>query len=277
VLVHARIHPTLPARARHRPIVRHRCVFWALWLSALSLAAPDARAYRPFDGTDAAVAKEGAFELELGPAHFYSEAGHRYVIEPATVLNLGFARGFELVADFKQFVGVDTVPDQARVRLLDTDILVKWVLRRGILQGERGVSVALESGLLLPEIQGVSQFGAQADLIVSYRWPAFALHLNEQAALSRRGNLDLFSGAILEGPGDWDVRPVAEVFVEREFNVNATYSALLGGICDVNEDFALDVGLRGALIGGQRAEEVRFGFTWSLPLWRPTTVSSRAQ
>jgi hypothetical protein len=237
------------------------------------LAARDAWAYRPFDGTDAAVAKKGEFELELGPTHFYSEAGHRYLIEPATVLNLGFASDFELVVDFKQFAGTE-VPDEARVRVLDTDVLIKWVLRRGVLQGARGTSIALESGILLPEIQGENDFGAQADLVASYRWPSLALHFNEQAAFSRRANLDLFSGVILEGPGDWAVRPVAEVFVEREFHVEGTYSALFGGIWDVTESFALDLGLRGAMIGSERAEEIRFGFTWGLPLWRSESTGS---
>ena len=58
--------------------------------------------------------------------------------------------------------------------------------------------------------------GASANLIVSQQWSALTVHVNTQVALTRAGNLDLFEGVIVEGP-QWTVRPVAEVFVEREF------------------------------------------------------------
>lgn len=45
------------------------CAFAAL-VVFLSRAA---FAYRPFDGTDADVAKEGEFELELGPVHYFRQ------------------------------------------------------------------------------------------------------------------------------------------------------------------------------------------------------------
>lgn len=64
----------------------------------LSLASP-ARAYRPFDGTDADVAQPREFELELGPAHYYRRAGQNYLITPALVLNLGIVDDTELVVD----------------------------------------------------------------------------------------------------------------------------------------------------------------------------------
>ena len=56
--------------------------------------APQAHAYRPFDGTDADVAELGTFELELGPVHWYSQGEAHYLIAPATVLNLGYAPGW---------------------------------------------------------------------------------------------------------------------------------------------------------------------------------------
>src|ERR1700722_7896999 len=48
-------------------------------LVTLLFSAP-AHAYRPFDGTDADVAETGDFELELGPAHWYSSAGSHYLL-----------------------------------------------------------------------------------------------------------------------------------------------------------------------------------------------------
>jgi hypothetical protein len=38
------------------------------------------------------------------------------------------------------------------------------------------------------------------------------MHLNGEAVLTRNHDADLFLGAILEGPSDWSVRPVDEVF-----------------------------------------------------------------
>ena len=48
----------------------------------------------------------GAFELEMGPAHWYNQAGKNYVIAPDTVLNFGLLPGTELVIDFQNFVAL---------------------------------------------------------------------------------------------------------------------------------------------------------------------------
>ena len=153
------------------------------------MLAPPAFAYRPFDGTNGEVSDPGEFELEVGSA--YLTTGARYMVAPATVLNFGVAPGLELVADFKNFVGLQRVAGKPRLQLLETDIFLKRVLRRGALQGEPGVSIALEAGPLLPEINGVNAFGAQASLITSYRWDALSLHLNTAAVDPRapRGRL----------------------------------------------------------------------------------------
>src|SRR5207253_9394160 len=95
----------------------------AMLSAGIGLASP-AFAYRPFDGTDGDVANVGEFELEVGPAHFLSAPDGRYVVAPATVLNLGVAPGFELVVDFKDFVGLHNVVGQPPVRLLDTDVIL---------------------------------------------------------------------------------------------------------------------------------------------------------
>lgn len=238
-------------------------------LAAVALWSSDAHAYRPFDGTDADVADVGEFELELGPAHLYREGEHHYLIAPATVLNLGVVPNVELVADFRGFVGFEQVADQSRVRVLDTDVLLKWILRRGVIQGESGLSVALEAGPLVPEIGGEHAFGAQADLITSHRWSGGTLHFNEQAALSRAGHLDVFSSVILEGPNDLVVRPVAEVFVDHDFDEGTTVSALFGAIWTLSDDFTLDVGLRAAELEDEPVQELRLGFTWAVPVWAP--------
>jgi len=237
-----------------------------LFVTATVSAGP-AFAYRPFDGTDADVAAEGEFELELGPAQYLSQPDGHYIVAPATVLNLGITRGFELVVDFKNFISIDSDPQQSRVRLLDTDIFIKSVLRRGVLQGDTGLSIALEAGPLLPEPGGSSNFGAQINLINSYKWTALTLHLNTSAAVSREHNFDGFASIIAEGPRDWVVRPVAELYVEREWNVATTYSALAGAIWQVSDRLSLDAGVRVADHTDGSIFEVRFGLTWALPVW----------
>jgi hypothetical protein len=242
----------------------------SLFVLAATTWAPAALAYRPFDGTDADVAGLGDFELELGPVHWYSQRDSHYLLAPATVLNLGYAPGFELVVDFQNYVGIDQPPGEARDRLLDTDILTKIVIVPGVLQ-ERGAgpSVAAEIGPLLPNVNGQESFGASCDVIVSQRWRGLTVHLNNWFELSR-GDLrfDWFEGVILEGASRAGARPVSELYVEHEFVSNTTtWSALIGGIWRAGEDLDLDVGLREANVGGERATEVRLGLTWTLGLW----------
>jgi hypothetical protein len=237
--------------------------------AAVALFASRAHAYRPFDGTDGDVAELGAFELELGPAHFYQQGAARYVLAPATVLNFGIFKDTELVIDFEDFLANNPLPGDARAALLNTDVLVKHVFREGVLQGKSGLSVAVEAGPLTPEINGTNAFGASANLLVSYRWGWGTVHFNEWPSYTRDHNLDLYSGVILEGPAAWVVRPVSEVYVEKEFNGDLTESVLVGAIWEVRESFQVDAALREARVGDQDATEVRFGFTWSLPMWHP--------
>jgi len=244
---------------------RVACLLVSAWLL---FAERDALAYRPFDGTDADVAENGEFELELGPTHYYREGDHNFLIAPTTVLNLGIAKDTEIVVDFENLVALGALdPDEPRVRTMDTDVLVKHVFREGTLQEKSGLSIAVEAGPLLPDIHGVSAFGASLAVITSYRWSFGSIHWNEWGEYTREHDFSLFTGLILEGPHEWTVRPVAELFVEREFDVETTYSGLVGAIWAVDDAFSLDLGVRGALIEGEPAEEVRLGFTWAFPVW----------
>jgi hypothetical protein len=234
-------------------------------VSAAMFCSSRAQAYRPFDGTDADVAELGSFELEMGPAHWYDRAGQQSLLTPVTVLNFGILPGTELVIDFRGSVALGPLNGRSRAALLGTDIVVKHVLRDGILQGKSGLSVALELGPLTPEINGNDAFGASSDLILSYRWDWGTVHFNEWPSYSRRHNLDLFSGVIVEGPHDWVVRPVTEVFYEKEFSAERTVSGLIGVIWTAKDSFVLDLGLRGARIGRDNAAEARLGFTWTIP------------
>src|ERR1700722_6919106 len=68
-------------------------------VAGLLLATPaTALAYRPFDGTDAAVAEKGEFELELGPVGYYQVGQERDLVLPALVLNYGIVVRVVLVS-----------------------------------------------------------------------------------------------------------------------------------------------------------------------------------
>jgi hypothetical protein len=260
-------------------IVRRRvsgCILRAslVGLAALS-SAGSAHACRPFDGTDANVVDVSVFELELGPTQFYRRGARNYLVAPSTALNLGVARNLEVVADFERVVAGHANEGESRVAL-DTDVLLKWLMRPGTVQGRQGISVALEAGPLLPEFGGDEGFGAQANLILSYSSPPGTLHLNEEVALSRQEKLEVFSSVILEGAASLAVRPVAELFVERELKADATtYSALLGAIWSAAESLSVDGGLRLAREDRARALEVRIGFTWTQSLWSRSVPTPR--
>ena len=73
---------------------------------------------------------------------------------------------------------------------------------------------------------------------------------------------------IVEGPESLVVRPVAELFAERELGAGeTTYSALAGAIWSAAESLSVDGALRLAREQGARSLEVRVGFTWAETLW----------
>jgi hypothetical protein len=251
-------------------------VAWAA--AALVLVPSRAEAYRPFDGTDADVAATGVFELELGPVQYYRLGSQNYLVAPALVLNLGIVERTELVIDAQQYIALGPLDaDASRVSLLGDDVLAKHVFREGTLQGETGVSVAAEGGVLTPEVNGSTGVGASLDVIVSYQGSWGMVHWNEWFQLTREHDADLFTGVILEGPHGWTVRPVAEFFYDQDFAVDQTASALVGAIWTVRDSLAFDVGLRGAREGSDYAVEGRLGLTWALPLWdQPEKISPHA-
>ena len=232
---------------------------------ASSLAAwpGPAVAYRPFDGTDAAVAAPGEVEIELQPAAPLRDETGTTLIAPATVFNYGFSEGWEAVLEG---LGQTPLSPSGPTSVAAAGAFLKNVLRPGSLQDKTGPSVATEFGVLLPDSTGRSGVGASVAGIVSQRWDWGTIHLNAETALTREHHADLFLGAIIEGPSKWSVRPVAEFFVERAFGQFNTVSALVGFIWQVRDNLSFDVGLRHALTNGHPVNEVRAGLTFGFPL-----------
>jgi hypothetical protein len=235
------------------------------WLSLVfALAAPRvAFAYRPFDGTDADVAAHGEFEVELGAIVVRDNAWS--VAAPSLVLNYGIAPGFELVLQ-----GNLDLPIGASTQLSDAAVLVKSVLRRGVLQGAAGPSIALESGILLPEPGGQCCSGLSEALIVSHRAGGLTLHWNGEIDVTRQETIAGVASVIGEGPQAWRVRPVAEALVSLNDAPAANnhiapllVSGLAGLIARVSEPVALDAAVR---VGWEQGffTELRLGLTFAL-------------
>jgi len=222
-----------------------------------------ARAYRPFDGTDAAVAAPGEVEIELQPAGRLRQNGSTALVAPATVFNYGLSEGWEAVLEGQ---GQTPLSPSGPTSLTAAGAFLKHVLQPGSLQDKTGPSIATEFGVLLPDSTGSSGIGASLAGIVSQRWDWGTIHLNAETALTRDHHADLFVGGIIEGPSKWSIRPVAEFFYENEFGRSETISGLIGLVWRVRDNLSFDVGLRYALTNGRPVNEVRAGLTFGFPL-----------
>lgn len=215
-----------------------------------------AEAYRPFDGTDAAVADKGAWEVELAPLNWrHNDDGSQW-IAPALTVNYGFAEGWEAVAE-----GVNTVFDHGGGELSEIEASLKTVLRDGSLQGKSGISLASEFSVLVPGIRADNGTGLEWTLLASDQQDWGAWHLNLGPMLARDGAAGFVAGLILEGSHEWPVRPVMEVRYEKA-GMEELIAELFGVIVPVREGLSLDIALRHAREGGRPDEQLRAGVTF---------------
>jgi len=227
-----------------------------------------ASAYRPFDGTDAAVADPGEMEVELQPTGAQWSRGQNLLIAPAVVLNYGLQENWEAVLEGQLLTPFSPT---GATNLAASGAFLKHIIRPGSLQDQLGPSIATEFGVLLPDSSGDSRVGASIDTIISQRWDWGTAHLNIAAELTRNQRADVFTDLILEGPSKWTVRPVAEIFYEEEFGQSHTVSGLIGAIWQVSDKLSFDVGFRHAVTNGLNVNEVRAGLTvgFMTPFGRP--------
>jgi hypothetical protein len=231
-----------------------------------------AQAYRPFDGTDAAVAEPGEMEIELGPVEYFREGAERALFAPNVRINYGFTPGWEAVLE--GILAHRLTAALPAISLVENGAFLKGVLREGALQEKPGPSIATEFGVLLPGINDELGVGASIAGIVSQRWDWGTVHLNGAAARTREQHADYFVGVILEGPHDWPIRPVAEVFYDRDVGQFRTRSALVGAIWQVQDNIAVDFGLRGARVNDHTAGEIRAGVTFAFGVTKGPDILS---
>jgi hypothetical protein len=221
-------------------------------------------AYRPFDGTDAAVADPQEVEIELQPAGVLRQSSDTSLIAPFMIFNYGFAKNWEFVFQGQGQFPLANSDESASIN--GVGAFLKHVLREGSLQGASGPSVAIEFGPLLPGVRADSGFGASFGTVVSQRWDWGTVHANFVTELTREQRADIFLGGIIEGPSKWTVRPVAEFFYEEEIGQSRTLSGLVGAIWQVKDNLSFDVGYRHAVVNGHPVEEFRAGVTFGFSL-----------
>jgi hypothetical protein len=252
------------ARSRPASIRARRTTLVAAFIAAFvaaALAASPARAYRPFDQTDADVAEPRTIELEIGPVGYTHDASGD-TFTPSFVFNYGVVSRLELVFDTHHAVIWGGADLARRRRALETALLAKVVVREGSLQGGVGPSVAFEGGALLPTIPAAGDLGAALTAIASQRWPALTLHVDLEGDRTRAGTFAFIGGAIVEGPNAWTVRPVAETFVARDGDGPTTVSGLAGAIWRASAHVAFDAAGRVARQADANVYELRAGLTW---------------
>src|SRR6202035_369022 len=136
----------LARRPFHKRRFLKRFVSGSCVASSLAAWPGPAVAYRPFDGTDAAVAAPGEMEIEWQPAgHLRDESGTS-LIAPATVFNYGFSEGWEAVLEG---LGQTRLSPSGPSGLTAAGAFLKYVVQPGSLQDKIGPSVATEFGVLL--------------------------------------------------------------------------------------------------------------------------------
>jgi hypothetical protein len=194
------------------------------------------------------------------------------LLAPDLRINYGFAEGWEASLEGDVTHGLSA--GVAGTSLVAGEALLKGVLREGSLQEKPGPSIATEFGVLLPGINDEHGTGAILDGIVSQRWDWGTVHLNAQIALTREQHADYFFDTIIEGPHDWVVRPVSEIFYERDVGQFRTRSALIGVIWQVQDNIAVDFGLRGARFNDHTAGEIRAGVTFAFGVTKGPDILS---
>lgn len=232
-----------------------------------------AEAYRPFGGTDAAVAETGEIEIELGPVEYFREGSERALFAPDVRLNYGFAPGWEAVLEGRVAHGLTA--DTSGTSLLGNAASLKGVLREGNLQEKPGPSIATEFGVLLPGVHDERGTGVGLAGIVSQRWNWGTMHFNAATALTPEQHADYFLDAIIEGPRGWVVRPVSEFFYDRNVGLFRTRSALVGAIWQVQDNIAVDLAVRGARVNDHTAGEIRAGVTFAFGVTKGPDLLSR--
>jgi hypothetical protein len=223
--------------------------------------------YRPFVSTDATVVDPKEVEVELGYFNLERVDEENTFITPKVVLNWGLIRNLEVVGEFE----VEKAPDES-ARVVDPALFLKAVLKEGSLQGEDGMSVAVEAGPLLPAtVAGERKFGFEGIGIISGRFVDFTYHVNVGGGMNR-AKTDPFAvwGVIVEFPILRNVRLVGEINGEGGEGERADNSGLFGFIWQpASSELLVDLGLRRGISSAASDWQLTTGLTFAFSLPSP--------
>ncbi|MCA9668376.1 MAG: hypothetical protein KC503_22450 [Myxococcales bacterium] len=236
----------------------------------LSLAAP-ARAYRPFETTDASVSYLWQLTIEAAPASFlYNTLGDTSSLAPTLVLSFGLPLNFELGAGSRLLISLPDADGERTASFVTNTLTLKKIFIEGSMQDlkRRRISLGAEMNLLLPSTNTSEQVGFEAVLTMSHVWPdVLCFHLNAAGGIARAGGAgSFFAGLALEGGWSWPMRPVLELSW-RYVDGQGSIPTVLGGmIMPLNIDTWFDVAARWARNpAGDSVVEITAGINWALP------------
>ncbi len=242
-----------------------------------------ARAYLT-DSNDARTVPLGNLELEIQPLgywHSFHEDGGYEFIAPSATLYVGLSDWMDAIVMGRGYVG-----GEASYYAVDgVAALFRFMLRRGSYDegGAAGPSLALQVGAYFPGYDnygyrptwGLGDWGMTVALLGSHEGENIAVHVNAQFDL--RDGLDTmatFNSVVLEGPLEWSVRPIIEVYGDLEFGDFLNLSALLGFVADVSESWAIMGGVRAGDMLMVLELEFRLSIWTSFTLLRPSEHSA---
>jgi hypothetical protein len=245
---------------------------WSLILVVvLILPAPQAWGYRPFIGTNAAVADFKEIEFQLGYFGVERMEGKTSLDVPQIELDYGILNNFEVESEFE----VVEPLDGQDIQLVDPTLSLKAILKQGILQDKSGVSIAVLGGALLPStVQEERKFGFQGVGILSDKLSRFTFNLNLGGGLDRENRNPFFSwGLIVELPITPKLRLGGEVDGEVVKEKSVDNSGLIGAIWQSPwEKVSFDLGIRKGISGGALDWQLTTGLTLSFSLGSSSSI-----
>jgi hypothetical protein len=220
-----------------------------------------ALAYRPFVSTDAAVSDPREFEVEFGYFTLERTGRDNTITTPAVVLNYGFTKNWEAVAEFHLQVSPE-------LEVTDPGLFLKWVLKEGVLQEKEGVSIAIEAGLLLPStVSHEHDLGVQATGVVSGKVAPVTLHVNGGGGLDRDNRGFVSWGVIGELPVHRKLWLAAEVNGTATQGQRPNNSGLVGVRWQpTSKNLVLDAGVRRGFGGAAPDWQFTLGLTFGFSL-----------
>jgi hypothetical protein len=217
--------PGLRGRGGSLAVTRPRAALVVLFTLLL---APRARAYRPFDQTDADVAPLHVVELEIGPLQFERTAGRTGWV-PTFIFNFGAIPGWELVVEADASGTVAGPREPGEVFQLETSVSSRASCGEESLQDGSGLSIAVEPEVLLPATAGPSGSGSRrvsSSRSAGRAHPAPESRSGVEPGPQHRGR----AGSSPRVPDDWTVRPGGRGVRRGRAVVPGLTSSFLGGL-----------------------------------------------